>query len=71
MEKRVISTEFVKEDYAIESSLRPLYLEDYIGQDKVKRNLKFHIRIVNSSRNVQPDSTILGYSSDHGLVIPK
>ena len=43
MEKRVISTEFVKEDYAIESSLRPLYLEDYIGQDKVKRNLKVYI----------------------------
>lgn len=43
MEKRMISTEFVKEDYAIESSLRPLYLEDYIGQDKVKRNLKVYI----------------------------
>ena len=43
MEKRVISTQLQEEDYKIESSLRPQRLEDYIGQEKVKRNLKVYI----------------------------
>ena len=43
MEKRVISTELVEEDIIIENNLRPLALEDYIGQEKVKRNLKVYI----------------------------
>ena len=44
MEKRVISTELAEEDIKIESNLRPLSLDDYIGQDKVKRNLKVYIQ---------------------------
>ena len=43
MEKRVISTELVEEDIKIENNLRPRALEDYIGQEKVKRNLKVYI----------------------------
>ena len=43
MEKRVISTELVEEDIKIENNLRPLALEDYIGPEKVKRNLKVYI----------------------------
>ena len=43
MEKRVISTELVEEDIKIENNLRSLALEDYIGQEKVKRNLKVYI----------------------------
>lgn len=43
MEKRIISTELVEEDVKIENNLRPLSLEDYIGQEKVKRNLKVYI----------------------------
>ena len=43
MEKRVISTELVEEDIKIENNLRPFALEDYIGQEKVKRNLKVYI----------------------------
>ena len=43
MEKRVISTELVEEDIKIENNLRPLALEDYIGQEKEKRNLKVYI----------------------------
>ena len=42
MEKRMISTELVEEDVKIENNLRPLSLEDYIGQEKVKRNLKVY-----------------------------
>lgn len=43
MEKRMIFTELVEEDVKIENNLRPLSLEDYIGQEKVKRNLKVYI----------------------------
>ncbi len=43
MEKRIISTQITEEDYGIENSLRPLTLDDYVGQDKVKRNLKVYI----------------------------
>lgn len=43
MEKRVISTELVEEDIKVENNLRPLSLDDYIGQEKVKSNLKVYI----------------------------
>ncbi len=43
MEKRVISTDIMEEDYKIENSLRPKLLSDYIGQKKVKENLKIYI----------------------------
>lgn len=43
MEKRVITTELVEEDVKIESNLRPLRLSDYVGQEKVKRNLNVYI----------------------------
>ncbi|WP_310605140.1 Holliday junction branch migration DNA helicase RuvB [Anaerosporobacter sp.] len=43
MEKRIISTELIEEDYKIENSLRPKLLKDYIGQTKAKNNLKVYI----------------------------
>ncbi len=43
MAKRMITTEFTEEDKKTESSLRPKYLKDYIGQEKVKDNLKVYI----------------------------
>ena len=43
MEKRVISTDIIEEDYKIENSLRPKLLTDYIGQTKAKENLKIYI----------------------------
>lgn len=43
MEKRVITTEIMEEDYKIENSLRPKLLTDYIGQEKAKNNLKIYI----------------------------
>ena len=43
MEKRIISTQITEEDYGIENSLRPLSLDDYVGQNKVKSNLKVYI----------------------------
>lgn len=43
MEKRVISTRMQTEDVTLESSLRPRCLADYIGQEKIKDNLKIYI----------------------------
>ncbi|MBB2183640.1 Holliday junction branch migration DNA helicase RuvB [Lachnospiraceae bacterium MD1] len=43
MAKRVITTEFTEEDSKLEGSLRPQMLSDYIGQVKVKENLKIYI----------------------------
>ena len=40
---RVISTELEEEDITIENHLRPQRLADYIGQEKVKQNLKIFI----------------------------
>lgn len=43
MARRVITTEFTDEDQKLEGSLRPQLLVDYIGQAKVKENLKIYI----------------------------
>lgn len=43
MAKRMISTELMEEDKRLENSLRPQMLVDYIGQTKVKENLKVYI----------------------------
>lgn len=43
MNNRMITTEFIEEDSKIESNLRPKFLDDYIGQEKVKNNLKVFI----------------------------
>ena len=42
-ENRIVSTSFSSEDSDTESSLRPQTLEDYIGQEKLKENLKVYI----------------------------
>lgn len=43
MPKRLIETTYTDEDAAIENTLRPRLLKDYIGQDKIKENLKVFI----------------------------
>ncbi len=43
MPKRMIETNVTEEDIKIEGSLRPQKLDDYIGQSKVKENLKIYI----------------------------
>lgn len=43
MEKRVISTQVQEEDLKIEKNLRPKRLEEYIGQEKAKQNLRVYI----------------------------
>lgn len=43
MGKRMITAEVLEEDIKIEGSLRPQTLDDYIGQEKTKENLKIYI----------------------------
>ncbi len=43
MEKRMITTEVTPEDIVMEGSLRPKTLDEYIGQEKAKQNLKIYI----------------------------
>ena len=43
MERRIITTDMMEEDIRIEGSLRPQCLDDYIGQEKAKKNLKIYI----------------------------
>ena len=40
---RMISKELMEEDIAVEGSLRPQNLSEYIGQEKVKKNLRVFI----------------------------
>lgn len=42
--KRIITTEILDEDIKNEASLRPLKLDDYTGQEKIKKNLKVYIK---------------------------
>ena len=43
MERRVISTQIQEEDIKNEKTLRPLTLDEYIGQEKIKKNLRVFI----------------------------
>lgn len=43
MAKRIIETEILEEDYKIEGSLRPQFLNEYIGQEKAKESLRVYI----------------------------
>ena len=43
MERRIITTEITEEDKYIEPNLRPQRLGEYIGQEKIKSNLKVYI----------------------------
>jgi len=43
MAGRMITTERIEEDKAVEGSLRPKFLKEYIGQAKAKENLKIYI----------------------------
>ena len=40
---RTIETNITEEDVKIEGTLRPQYLREYIGQEKIKENLKIYI----------------------------
>lgn len=56
-EERIISADFSREDNE-ENSLRPRHLEDYIGQEKAKGNLKIFIEAA-KQRNETLDHVLL------------
>ncbi len=58
MNNRVITTELIEEDLKIENHLRPQLLQDYIGQSKVKDNLKVYIEAA-KKRNEPLDHVLL------------
>lgn len=61
MTERIITTEFTEEDVQIEAGLRPRLLEDYIGQQKVKENLKVFIEAAKQRK--EPLDHVLLYGS--------
>ncbi len=48
MDKRILSTDIMSEDIASEGSIRPQSLAEYIGQEKVKNNLRVFIEAARS-----------------------
>ena len=57
-EERIICPGYAREDSEIENSLRPKRLEDYVGQDKIKENLKVYIEAA-KQREEPLDHTLL------------
>lgn len=58
MERRIISSDLQLEDNEIESSIRPISLEEYIGQSAIKENIKIFIEA----------AKVRGESLDHVLL---
>lgn len=58
MEDRIISANLMMEDQAVELSLRPRYLAEYIGQNQIKENLKIYIEAA-KMRNEALDHVLL------------
>ena len=44
----MITTDVTQEDVPIEATLRPQYLKDYVGQEKLKSTLKIYIEAARS-----------------------
>ena len=63
MERRIIETEITEEDRRIEGGLRPQTLDDYIGQEKAKKNLRIYIEAA-KQRGDSLDH-VLFYGQDH------
>ena len=57
-EDRIITSTMKNEDIDVENSLRPKYLDDYLGQEKAKEQLKIFIEAA-KSRNEQLDHVLL------------
>ena len=57
-ENRIMTTSYTRDDSSTEPSLRPKTLEDYIGQEKAKDNLKIYIEA----------AKLRGESLDHVLL---
>lgn len=68
---RILDNELMGDEELVERTLRPQYLQEYIGQDKVKDQLKIFIEAA-KLRDEALDHTLLFWPSgsgedDHGL----
>ena len=54
---RLINTGETKEDKILDTSLRPQMLDDYIGQDRIKKMMKVYIKAA-KSRNESMDHVL-------------
>ena len=50
LENRIVETGYTPEDSEVENPLRPRTFSEYIGQDKVKENLKIFIEAAKSRK---------------------
>ena len=57
---RIVEPEIPESDTDIEYSLRPKVLDEYIGQDKVKENMKVYIEAAKSAASVLDDALLDG-----------
>ena len=60
MAKRIITTDILEEDVSSEKNLRPQTLEQYIGQEKAKENLK----VISKRRSREAIRWIMSFSMD-------
>ncbi len=67
MARRTITTEFTEEDAKIEGSLRPQLLAEYIGQQKVKKNLKVYIEAA-KKRGEALDHVLFFWTARTGVI---
>ena len=59
MERRIITTEVTAEDKKIEPNLRPQTLAEYIGQEKIRHNLKIYIDAAKANLSIMCCFTVL------------
>ncbi len=52
MQKRIIETSVTEEDNKIEGSLRPKFIDEYIGQEKAKETIKVYIEAAKNRGDV-------------------
>lgn len=58
MERRIINTKPIQEEKQIEMTLRPRFLKEYIGQEKIKSNIQIYIEAA-KARNESLDHVLL------------
>ncbi|HIE64797.1 MAG: Holliday junction branch migration DNA helicase RuvB [Nitrospira sp.] len=52
MDDRIVTSQSTDEEQRVDSSLRPTSMEDYVGQEKIKENLKVYIQAAKNRGDV-------------------
>ena len=59
MDKRMITTDVIEEDLPLEGNLRPQTLDEYIGQEKTKKNTENLYRSCKTASRCAGSCTVL------------